>query len=246
MRAVLLSDAIVSSYLDENFILYWNCIRPAPKVTIDFGNGQVLERTLKGNTIFYVLRADGRVVDALPGVYLPEAFLAQLSESLALVRLTDGEALERHRMAGGVVLATGPDLATTVSKGAVESPLVRAVEPTTVSKAALQGPLVAGLEGLQPLPEGEGILDVSALPLTTAELESAYLPGDGSLAERALKADSQSSVGVLRPAVHRWFAGLDTLRTPEQCRTSLYKDVLKVDIDDPYLGLKVEGMPGTP
>ena len=34
-------------------------MRPAPKVTIDFGNGHTLERTLKGNTIFYVMRADG-------------------------------------------------------------------------------------------------------------------------------------------------------------------------------------------
>ena len=242
---MLLSDANVSRFLEQNFVLYWNTVRPAPKVTIDFGNGHTLERTLKGNTIFYVLRPDGRVVDAVPGVYLPDAFQAQLTESLELLALSDEQVLDRHRLAGGLILDPSSASATTLSKAPVQGPLVRALGPTTVSKAALQAPLVAGLDGLQPAPSTNGgIVDVSALPLTTAELESAYLPGQGSLAERALKADSESSVSVLRPAVHRWFAEQSSLPTPEQCRTPIYKGILKVDIDDPYLGLKDEGMPG--
>lgn len=244
---MLLSDANVSRFLDENFVLYWNAVRPAPKVTIDFGNGHTLERTLKGNTIFYVLRPDGRVVDAVPGVYLPDAFQAQLEQSLEMLALDDEQVLDRPRLAAGLVLdPSNAARLTTLSKAPVQGPLVRALEPTTVSKAVMQGPLVAGLDGLQPTPPPpEGIVDVSALPLTTAEIETAYLPGQGSLAERALKADSESSVNVLRPAVHRWFSELSSLPTPEQCRSPIYKDILKVDIDDPYLGLKVEGMPGT-
>ena len=243
---MLLSDANVSRFLDENFVLYWNTVRPAPKVTIDFGNGHTLERTLKGNTIFYVLRPDGEVVDAVPGVYLPDAFQTELNQSLELLALSDEQVLDRHRAAAADAIRDPSDAArlTTLSKAPLQAPLVHALEPTTVSKAALQAPLVAGLDGLQPAP-AEGIVDVSALPLTTAELETAYLPGQGSLPERALKADSESSVNVLRPAVHRWFAALSSLPTPEQCRMPIYKDILKVDIDDPYLGLKVEGMPGT-
>ena len=46
-----------------------------PKVTIDFGDGRKLERTLTGNSIHYVLDTQGRVIDALPGLYGPKAFL---------------------------------------------------------------------------------------------------------------------------------------------------------------------------
>ena len=30
---MLLSDANVSRFLDQNFVLYWNTVRPAPKAT---------------------------------------------------------------------------------------------------------------------------------------------------------------------------------------------------------------------
>jgi hypothetical protein len=248
---VLLSDAKVSSFLAEHFVLYWSTVRPAPKVTIDFGNGHLLERTLKGNTIFYVVRSDGRVVDAVPGVYLPDAFLSELNQSLELLALSDAEVLERHATEAVTLRfqAVGMNSASavaTLSKAPVQGPLIRAIEPTTVSKAVLQSPMIAGLEDPHPATtETPSIVDVSSLPLTTDELEEAYLPGPGTLAERALKADSESSVKVLRPAVHRWFAERSNLPAPADCRSPIYKDILKVDIDDPYLGLKVDGMPGT-
>ena len=44
------------------------CAR-CPKVTIDFGNGKTLERTLTGNSAHLVLDVDGRPVDALPGLF---------------------------------------------------------------------------------------------------------------------------------------------------------------------------------
>jgi hypothetical protein len=190
---VLLSDAKVSSFLAEHFVLYWSTVRPAPKVTIDFGNGHLLERTLKGNTIFYVVRSDGRVVDAVPGVYLPDAFLSELNQSLELLALSDAEVLERHATEAVTLRfqAVGMNSASavaTLSKAPVQGPLIRAIEPTTVSKAVLQSPMIAGLEDPHPATtETPSIVDVSSLPLTTDELEEAYLPGPGTLAERALE-----------------------------------------------------------
>src|SRR5207244_770144 len=55
------------------------------KVTIDFGDGRKLERTLTGNSIHYVLDSEGRPVEAIPGLYGPQAFLAQLANARALV-----------------------------------------------------------------------------------------------------------------------------------------------------------------
>ena len=59
-RTVLYSNAQMSIMLRERFILHWQSVRPAPRVTIDFGDGRKLERTLTGNSIHYVLDAEGR------------------------------------------------------------------------------------------------------------------------------------------------------------------------------------------
>jgi len=83
-RTILYSNAEVSKLLREKFILYWESERPAPRVTIDFGDGRKLERTLTGNSIHYVLDSDGRVIDALPGLYGPAAFMRSLNEMEAV------------------------------------------------------------------------------------------------------------------------------------------------------------------
>src|SRR5215470_19036512 len=74
-RSILYANTEVSAFLRENFILHWKSVRPVPRVTIDFGDGRKIERTLTGNSIHYVLGADGRVIDALPGLYGAQAFL---------------------------------------------------------------------------------------------------------------------------------------------------------------------------
>ncbi|MGI9067550.1 MAG: hypothetical protein ACR2HX_14255 [Pyrinomonadaceae bacterium] len=77
-RTILYSNEEIARTLREKFILHWESVRPAPRVTIDFGDGRKLERTLTGNSIHYVLDADGRPLDALPGLYGPAAFLREL------------------------------------------------------------------------------------------------------------------------------------------------------------------------
>lgn len=77
-RTALYANHEISDYLREHFILHWQTERPAPRVTIDFGDGRKLETTLTGNSIHYVLDAEGRPFDALPGLYGPQAFLKSL------------------------------------------------------------------------------------------------------------------------------------------------------------------------
>ena len=90
-RTILYSNAEVSKLLREKFILYWESERPVPKVTIDFGDGRKLERTLTGNSIHYVLDADGKVIDALPGLYGPGAFMRLLNQMEAVFREPDSK-----------------------------------------------------------------------------------------------------------------------------------------------------------
>jgi hypothetical protein len=80
-RAALYSNAQVSQYLREHFILHWSSERPAPRVTIDYGDGRKWETTVTGNSIHYILDEKGRVLDALPGLYGPAAFLRAFQQA---------------------------------------------------------------------------------------------------------------------------------------------------------------------
>ncbi len=85
-RVALYPNAAVAQYLRDRFILHWQSVRPVPKLTIDFGDGRKLERTLTGNSIHYVVTADGTPVDALPGLYGPQAFLRELRPAETVAR----------------------------------------------------------------------------------------------------------------------------------------------------------------
>ncbi|MDM9385592.1 hypothetical protein QUB80_33595 [Chlorogloeopsis sp. ULAP01] len=85
-RVVLYPNAEISKKLKEDFILHWQSVRPVPKVTIDFGDGRKLERTITGNSIHYILDSSGRPIDAIPGLYGPKAFLSQLQQAKAAVK----------------------------------------------------------------------------------------------------------------------------------------------------------------
>jgi hypothetical protein len=54
-----------------------------PTVTVDFGDGRKTVRTLSGNVATFVCAADGSVIDALPGLYDPEAYRGALERVLA-------------------------------------------------------------------------------------------------------------------------------------------------------------------
>lgn len=77
-RTALYANQEISDYLRDNFVLHWQSVRPVPRITVDFGDGRTLERTITGNSAHYVLDATGRPIDALPGLYGPQAFRAWL------------------------------------------------------------------------------------------------------------------------------------------------------------------------
>src|SRR6266576_694152 len=109
-------------------------VRPVPQVTIDFGDGRKLKRTLGGNTVIEICLPDGRVVDAFPGLYTPEDFLSEAGPTLEMVRkLTFGpadpagseEVAAWHR--ARLTAAPARPVAISVEKALVESPLLRAL-----------------------------------------------------------------------------------------------------------------------
>ena len=171
-RTALYSNKEVSNYLREHYVLHWQTVRPVPRVTIDFGDGRKLERTVTGNSAHYVLDAEGRPLDVLPGLYGPKAFCAWLTRSDSLTHacaIADGaEARQekllqyhdhRHKMiekafradlaevAPQLLPASSPpvELVSVQSEGkaAVESPPVSAANQRAVTKTQLEASIVA-------------------------------------------------------------------------------------------------------
>jgi hypothetical protein len=91
-RFLLYPDESVRKLLRERFVLTWKSVRPVPKITIDFGDGRKVERTITGNSVHYVLLPSGQVVDVFPGLYGPKPFFSRLSSALtAAQRALDAE-----------------------------------------------------------------------------------------------------------------------------------------------------------
>lgn len=220
---MLLSDARFAKATEE-YTLAWQNLRPAPKVTIDFGNGRKLERTLKGSTVIYLCKPDGTVVDAYPGIYTPDDFLALLRQGREHLYETPAAVVKWH-----------------------SQPLeVASALPLTVSKAVMQGPLLLALEKPGPTEPPAALSDLSEYPLSRPEaLAKLGLPPTASGAQ-VVAADSRRYREVARPEAHRVLAGFSQLPTPDECSLPLFKGVLKVPLDDPYLGLKDDDLPGTP
>lgn len=129
---MLFSRPEVREVLSTNDVLLaWESVRPVPTVTIDFGGGRTLKRTINGNIAFYVCAPDGRVLDIIPGLNSPAAFVAELREALSLVGRTADEVAAHHRSGG---LRATPTVrrrprADTSKYMAIEVPVHRAIEP---------------------------------------------------------------------------------------------------------------------
>lgn len=144
-RAVLYPNAEVSAYLRDHYILHWRSVRPAPKVTIDFGDGRKIERTITGNSIHYILDEKGDIVDALPGLYSPKAFLkyliqgAQVNSAVARLLPPDRtKALMRYRKASFDDIRSKRDRSVASAKVVLTEPkdtiIAIDVQPRAMSK----------------------------------------------------------------------------------------------------------------
>ncbi len=200
-RTALYSDPAVATLLREKFVLHWSSERDIPRVTIAFPDGRRIESTVTGNSLHAVLDADGQVIDALPGLYMPPAFVVELGNSLelatslvgkaaaaraALIQAYQGQVVVDARAAWAAASGTIA-LPTTARLGAradVES-LLAAGQRASMSKAMIEVPMLTRLSaGTDPgkAPDdvrlwgaiGEALYGIGGLTLgpTTARLGS--------------------------------------------------------------------------
>ena len=98
-KQLLYPNPQINELLRDQFVLHWQSVRPVPIVTIDFGDGRRIRKTLTGNSVHLVLDPDGRPVDALPGLFSPGVFLALLTRAHGYALADRSKLPELHRQA---------------------------------------------------------------------------------------------------------------------------------------------------
>ncbi len=239
-RALLYPDPAVSALLRAQFVLHWHSERPAPKITIDFGDGRSIESTITGNSAHYVLDSEGRVVDALPGLMTPRAFMTGLEQAAALARATVGldpaarvAELQRHHAARLTTLAQewSRELAaigqsprpTLLPVRPPGLPRAGYAAPIAISKMAMEAPMLGVLgEAVDTLSDaelydriaGRHLGEVALSDATVAQMtRDQWRSGDPTRDA----ADLQRALVELRRAV-----ALDTLRNEHDLHRQIH------------------------
>ncbi|MDF1798510.1 MAG: hypothetical protein P1V81_04995 [Planctomycetota bacterium] len=280
--------------MGELFECAWEELRPAPRVTIDFQNGHVLERTLNGNVATLFCTPGGRVYDVLPGIMDPEVYAAQLQESAERFRELPVGGVGRFKVqldsvrraselrdvaaAAASPVAYIQDFNIEIAKGASEFGIkeqIDVVEPAepdwflgqgTAGKGVVELPIKAQLgvgtpgagdvlHGLEQSIE-EPLLQDFDVDVGKFEVESPVkvalavpppgmppIPGLTDFDRANLALDTASLFDHVLPDALDLLAARPLCR-PEELTPLLFREVLHVDLEDPFLGLAPEVLGG--
>lgn len=232
-RTVLYADRFDGDLLRRRFILHWESVRPVPRITIDFGDGRSIVRTITGNSVHYALDEKGRPLDALPGLCGAKAFgqwLANVEALHATARAADqsqrARILRRYhaRQLDSVVASWRQDLLDTGAAGTAlvmlagaapapdgAWPDAIAAAPIAVSKMAVELPILeATASGTMAAAYEKTTSEAAWQAIAALHLDGALLD-DGSLALMARKAGPGRLSAAMTDNFQRSIA-LDTVR----------------------------------
>ena len=223
---MLFSREEVANVINQHFEAAWEMVRPVPIVRIDFGNGDVVTRTLHGNVASYVCATDGQVMDILPGIYQPAPYIRALEDprvlAAALNRVDGRERLIRLRTyhrEKAQRLRTPP---TVPQPGGPNQQQPRNAIPDR-GKGAFERPLENQVAQIQAQFQRA---NAARRPRNASELAN-WLP----LAEDTVLNETQR-----RLQIHERLSTASAIR-PNDIKVWLYRDVLHADLEDPHMGL---------
>jgi len=247
-RTVLYSNDEVSSVLRDRFVLHWRSERPVPTVTIDFGDGRKLERTLTGNSIHYILDSQARPLDALPGLYGPRAFLRGLSNGEKLFQSLAGKneqerawilrsyyGQQHNQIAAAWTIDTGK-IGGPIPKGFKVSPgrdgkNALSIAPLAVTKAITEVNILQGMnvatDELNKITDEAAWRKIAQLHPSDAELDSRSL----ALIRRQNPLLTEADLTHLQAKFQELIA-LDTVRNEYLMHTKLYTWLMKDPVRD--------------
>ena len=249
LRATLFKDPEFRQFVEKEAIPAWEMVRPVPHITIDFGNGEKVVRTARGNAVMYLVNPNGKVFDAFPGVYTKEDFLPAARESIAALAKSDDATVRNFHQSRARWI---PFSAVTASKRVLEGPTLRLIGARPIRGVVVPQPspaLEADTAKANFLRVAAGLTDSSLTPATPQEAVAA-VGATGStpeaLAKSILQEDSKLNMERTRSVVHFYFASEKTLPTPAEARDAVLGTILKIPYKDPTMGLSDVLLPGTP
>jgi len=241
-RTTLYPDQAVSRLLGERYVLHWRSVRPVPVVTIDFGDGRRLTRTLTGNSAHLVLDARGRPVDALPGLYDAPSFVRLAAAAADLAEVTvilDGE--RRRGKLAGWHRARRASLERAWSAALAAAAGREEIAWGWLAAARTSGALPSDRsEILRRFPSAR---DAGELAKTKMMVERPLLDKLEPLA-RSIAEDGARNEHDLHRKVHAHFAAGRAGEDPETLTEWIYRELFKMPFDDPWLGLRADAYAG--
>lgn len=247
---MLFSDKQIASFINDNFEPVWVSVRPVPTIKVDFGNGNVLTRTLHGNIATYACDSYGKVLDVLPGIYTPEEYqkgLRELSMLSKYLRRPDGSTIaakwqEYHsrqakRLSEGVAPAVlveerMPDLSKAGIERGTKQIFLRDPNPYVRTSNPSKSTLAMATVSIYP----SATQKVSSVGVVTSP--ASYKSGSSKTDQlvEALRKDSALNESERRLIIHQKLIATGQTQ-PVAIMKWLYREVLHADLDDPYLGL---------
>lgn len=223
-RIMLFSDQTIADFINSTFEPVWESVRPVPIISIDFRNGHVINRTIPGNIATYVLAADGQVLDILPGMYTPDAYLAQLKWFKTLDYIASMP-MERRQ-------------------AALYEYHTDAIKRLSLKSASVSQSIAASHRGLSAASGSYATAtERSTKPIASTKPDLPEVaPGvqkltiDEASQWQALVQDTRDNELLRRSTIHESLARSKPVR-PDAVTKWLFREVLNVDLDDPYLGL---------
>jgi hypothetical protein len=225
---VLFSHPELAAYMSERFECAWESVRPVPRVTIDFGDGRTLERTLHGNIVTYFCNAQGQVYDLVPGLVDTREYQRRLEQAERLERAVFGEAVLplRTRFGAPMEARTVPfPLDSHETQASAWKDIVALWHRQLVARSAV------GDVGDDPIQ----VFDGSKFRVEHG-LEHALASPESGDDTAALRRDTEYNRHHRVPLASRLLLE-HPLPRPESITKEVYRRVLGVDLDDPYLGL---------
>jgi len=240
-RTTLYPDARVSALLQDRFVLHWQSVRPVPVVTVDFGDGRKLVRTITGNSVHLILDERGRPIDALPGLYDAPTFvrLASAAADVAASR-PSAERLQTWHRARHTSLLRGWGASIGLHTDDILRLEARTTDAVFSQLAAQSDSLPSDRRQIHarfPSAREAGNLAVTKM-MVERPLIDQLLPLAHSLGEDTLRNEY-----LLHRRVHeRFIAGVDG--DAETLTAFIYETLFLMPPDDPWLGLRSAAFSG--
>jgi hypothetical protein len=220
---VLFSNREVAASINRWFEPVWESVRDVPTVSVDFGHGVTVTRTLHGNIATCVCDSHGEVLDILPGIYEPLTYISRLDQLRLLANYAQQPGSTKDRLR---VYHQGQAAALRQKQ-----PAPRFVNTAGMTKAAIERSTFAVLvPGFPDAPQPKSSSSLSATATAGRELGI-----DQDLWSRLIE-DTRINERQRRLQIHHKLVSAQGVH-PAELTHWLYREVLHSDLDDPYLGL---------